>query len=48
MSEETDDTDVERSTAPQSPYSQRQVAVGFLVLAVGLLATYGLVFLLGA
>lgn len=32
----------DRSTAPQSDYSTRQVAVGAVVLAVGLVATFGL------
>lgn len=34
-------TETERSTAPQSPYSRGQVAVGLLVLAVGLGIVFG-------
>jgi hypothetical protein len=32
----------DRSTAPQSEYSGREVAVGIVVLAVGLALTFGL------
>lgn len=32
----------ERTTAPQSPYETREVAIGFVVLAVGLLLTFGI------
>lgn len=35
-----------RSTAPQSAFTQRQVGVGFGVLLVGLLVTFGLAVLL--
>ena len=31
-----------RSTAPQSPYTNGQVAIGFAVLVVGLLVVFGL------
>jgi len=31
-----------RSTAPQSPYTARQVAFGFVVLLLGLAVTFGL------
>lgn len=31
----------ERSTAPQSPYDTRDVAIGFVVLAIGLALTFG-------
>ncbi|WP_457852038.1 DUF7550 family protein [Halalkalicoccus salilacus] len=31
----------ERTTAPQSPYSMRQVGIGFVVLVVGLLVVFG-------
>jgi hypothetical protein len=31
-----------RSTAPQSAFTSRQVAVGFLLLLVGLAVTFGL------
>lgn len=34
------DVEHERTTAPQSPYTGRQVALGVLVLAVGLLVTF--------
>lgn len=34
----------ERETAPQSPFNTRQVAVGFVVLAVGLALTFGLAY----
>lgn len=37
----------ERSTAPQSPYSTRDVAIGFVVLAVGLLITFAIPLVLG-
>lgn len=30
----------ERTTAPQSPYSTKDVVVGFVILAVGLLVTF--------
>lgn len=36
----------ERTTAPQSPYSMRQVGIGFAVLLVGLLVTFGVPLLL--
>ena len=36
-----------RSTAPQSPYTGRQVAIGFLILLVGMALTFGVGFLLG-
>ncbi len=32
----------ERTTAPQSPYSMRQAGIGFVVLLVGLLVTFGI------
>lgn len=32
----------DRTTAPQSPYSNRQIAVGILVLVVGVAVTFGL------
>ena len=35
-----------RSTAPQSEYTSTQVALGFVVLLVGLVVTFGLPFLL--
>ncbi|MFB6189852.1 MAG: hypothetical protein ABEI57_08200 [Halapricum sp.] len=31
-----------RSTAPQSDFTMRQVAIGFVVLVVGLVVTFGL------
>lgn len=37
----------ERTTAPQSPYSTRDVAVGALIAVVGLLVTFGIPLLLG-
>jgi hypothetical protein len=42
--EDTDAPDVEpgRETAPQSPYSMRQVGIGFAVLAVGLAVTFAI------
>ena len=36
-----------RSTAPQSEFTSGQVGFGFLILAVGLVVTFGLPFLLG-
>lgn len=53
--DESDDTSnerageyaTERSTAPQSPYSTRDVAIGFVVLAVGLLITFAIPLVLG-
>lgn len=36
----------ERTTAPQSPYTMRQVGIGFGILAVGLLITFGVPLLL--
>jgi hypothetical protein len=35
-----------RSTAPQSDYTMRDVGVGFAVLAVGLVVTFGVTFAL--
>lgn len=35
-----------RSTAPQSQFTSRQVGIGLVVLAVGLLVTFGLPLLL--
>lgn len=32
--------ETERTTAPQSPYSTRDVAVGFVVLAIGVLIAF--------
>ena len=40
--EAEDTTASERSTAPQSDYSGKQVGIGFAVLAVGLAVTFGL------
>jgi hypothetical protein len=37
----------ERSTAPQSEYGLRDVGVGLVVLAVGLVATFGLALAVG-
>ena len=37
----------ERSTAPQSSYSMRQVGIGFLVLLVGAAITFGIPLFLG-
>lgn len=31
-----------RQTAPQGPYTMRDVAVGFVVLVIGLLVTFGI------
>jgi hypothetical protein len=36
----------ERTTAPQSPYTMRQVGIGFAILLVGLLVAFGLPLLL--
>lgn len=36
----------ERQTAPQGPYTSRDVAVGFVVAAVGLAVTFGIPLLL--
>jgi hypothetical protein len=36
----------ERQTAPQGPYTGRDVAVGFVVAVVGLLVTFGIPLLL--
>jgi hypothetical protein len=36
----------ERTTAPQSPYTMRQVGIGFAILLVGLLIAFGLPLLL--
>ena len=33
---------IERTTAPQQPYSMRQVGIGFLVFFVGVALTFGL------
>lgn len=38
---------LERVTAPQQEYSMGQVWTGFLVLAVGVLVTFGVPLLLG-
>lgn len=35
-----------RQTAPQSPFSARQAGIGVVVLAVGLLVTFAIPFLL--
>lgn len=35
-----------RTTAPQSPYTVREVAIGLLVLAVGVVVAFGLPLLL--
>jgi len=35
-----------RSTAPQSPFTSKQVVVGFVVLVLGLAITFGLAFAL--
>ncbi|WP_101296609.1 DUF7550 family protein [Halegenticoccus soli] len=40
--EAEDTTAGPRSTAPQSPYSMRQVGIGFAVLLVGLAITFGI------
>lgn len=32
----------ERTTAPQSPYSMREVGIGFAVLLIGLLVAFGI------
>lgn len=40
------DVEHERTTAPQSPYTGRQVGTGFLVLLVGLLVTFAIPLLL--
>lgn len=36
-----DPPETERTTAPQSPYSMRDVAVGAVVALLGLLLTFG-------
>jgi heme-binding NEAT domain protein len=36
----------ERTTAPQSPYSMKQVGIGFVVLLIGLLVAFGIPLLL--
>lgn len=36
----------ERTTAPQSPYTMKQVGIGFAVLVVGLLVAFGVPLLL--
>lgn len=40
--EAEDTTAGERSTAPQSDYSGKQVGIGFAVLAVGVAVSFGL------
>ncbi|MFB6312189.1 MAG: hypothetical protein ABEH64_13530 [Salinirussus sp.] len=35
-----------RSTAPQSPFTSRQVGIGFVVLVIGIILTFGLPLLL--
>ena len=47
--EDTDAPDVEpgRETAPQSPYSMREVGIGLAVLAVGLVVAFAVPLLLG-
>lgn len=37
-----DETPEARSTAPQSPFTIRDVGIGFVVLLVGLLLTFGI------
>jgi len=50
MSDDRDDHEsehaTERTTAPQSPYTNRAVAVGAAVAAVGVLVTFGIPLLL--
>ena len=41
-----EDEEVGRTTAPQSPYTDRQVGIGFAVLAVGLLVAFAVPLLL--
>jgi hypothetical protein len=36
----------DRTTAPQSPYSMKQVGIGFAVLLIGLLVAFGIPLLL--
>ena len=36
------DLEAERTTAPMSEYSSRAVAVGFLVLVIGVAITFGI------
>lgn len=36
-----------RQTAPQSPYTIRQVGIGILVLAIGLVLSFGVALVLG-
>ena len=33
---------IERTTAPQQPFGNREVGIGFAVLAVGLVLTFGI------
>lgn len=49
MTEETDGDDraadeptTERSTAPQSPYTAKQIGIGALIAAVGIAVTFGI------
>lgn len=37
-----EDLGVERTTAPMSEYASRDVAIGFVVLAIGLVVAFGL------
>lgn len=39
--EHADESEV-RQTAPQGPFTMRNVAVGFVVLVIGLLVTFGI------
>lgn len=41
-----DSTEDERTTAPQSDYTGREIAIGAVVALVGILVTFGIPFLL--
>jgi hypothetical protein len=42
MSEDTTESEDERVTAPMQTFGPGEVTIGFVVLAVGLLLTFGL------
>lgn len=41
----TDGIHVERQTAPQEPYTMRDVGIGFVVALVGMVIVFGIPFL---
>ncbi|MFB6170342.1 MAG: hypothetical protein ABEJ06_04260 [Haloarculaceae archaeon] len=46
-SEPVEDIYIERQTAPQQPYTMRDVGIGFVVAIVGLAIVFGLPFVMG-